>query len=115
MKAGLTGVFAAPGGKLRAWTGIPLGLGVTYAATKMMPSFTAEHPELKDPWLFPIPYRMPALLLGLAMLLDARTRMAGYGVLGTTVAYYFYSAYQNVAERAAWEQSQGMTGFPSRR
>ncbi len=109
MKAGLTGVFAAKGGALRAWTGIPLGLGITYAATKMMPSFTAEHPELASPWLFPIPYRVPALLVGLALLLDGRTRRAGYGVLGTTVVYYVYSAVQNARERAAWEQSQGMT------
>jgi hypothetical protein len=77
------------------WYGVPVGVGVTYAATKIMPRF-----DIKSDWLFPVPYTVPAVALGLLMTRSRRFRRMGYGTLGGALGYYLYAAVWNVGQSA---------------
>ena len=91
-KTMLRGAFR-DGGKWRLWTGIPVGVAVTYAAGKVMPDFAS----IQNQWLYPLPYCVPAAALGALALLSPKTKRAGYGVLGATVAYYAWAVISNLA------------------
>lgn len=83
------------------WAGVPIGVGVTYAATKLMPRF-----NIQSDWLFPVPYTLPALALGLLMLRSRKWRKTGYGTLGGALGYYLYAAVYNVGQT---ETARAMT------
>lgn len=91
MKSRLKGIVSTEG-RLRLWTGLPVGVGVTYAAGKLMPDFSS----ITNDWLYPLPYCAPAATLGLLALMSPKTKRMGYGVLGSTAAYYFYAAISNM-------------------
>ena len=91
MKTKLRGIVSTEG-KLRLWTGIPVGVGVTYAAGKVMPDFA----NITNNWLYPLPYCLPAAALGVLALMSPKTKRAGMGVLGSTAAYYLYAAISNM-------------------
>jgi hypothetical protein len=91
MKAKLRGALVSDG-KFRMWTGIPVGVGVTYAAGKLMPDFAT----ITNNWVYPLPYTAPAAAIGLLALLSPKTKRFGYGVLGSAAAYYLYAAISNM-------------------
>jgi predicted phage tail protein len=91
MKTRLRGALVSDG-KFRMWTGIPVGVAVTYAAGKFMPDFSS----ITNNWLYPLPYAAPAAALGLLALLSPKAKRFGYGVLGSTAAYYLYAAISNM-------------------
>lgn len=91
MKTRLKGAISE-GGKLRLWTGIPVGIGVTYAAGKVMPDFTS----IQSAWVYGLPYCAPAVLLGLAATFSDKYKRAGYGILGSTAAYYLWATISNL-------------------
>lgn len=110
MTTKLKGALKASDGGLRTWTGIPIGVGVTYAATKVMPDFGTQ--QLQNDWLYPLPYCAPAALLGIALLFSKKTQRMGYGVLGGTAGYYLWAAVGNqvqsmITERIAPTQTEG--------
>lgn len=91
MKTKLRGALVSDG-KFRLWTGLTVGVGVTYLAGKVMPNFS----QIENDWLYPLPYCAPAAALGLLALMSPKTKRAGYGVLGSTAAYYLYAAISNM-------------------
>lgn len=91
MKTSLKGIIKS-GNEYRLWTGIPIGLGVTYVAGKVMPDFQ----QIESEWLYPLPYCVPGLLIGTTMALIPKTKNAGFGVLGATVAYWLWAAISNL-------------------
>lgn len=91
MKAKLRGALVSEG-KYRLWTGIPVGLGVTYASGKLMPDFAT----ISNNWLYPVPYCLPAAAIGVLALMSPKTKRMGYGVLGSAAAYYLYAAISNM-------------------
>jgi len=88
MKTHIRGALAT-GGSLRLWTGVPVGLAVSYAAGKLMPDF----PSITNPYLTVAPYYAPATALGVLALLSPKTRRAGYGILGAVAGFYFWSIF----------------------
>lgn len=107
-KTALRGALTADGGKLRAWTGVPVGVGMTYAAGRVMPDFT----QITNDWLYPLPYCAPAALLGVAALLSAKTKRAGYGVLGGTAAYYLWAVISNLTSGTRQMPEATVEGAP---
>jgi len=95
MKTKLRGVIKS-GDSFRLWTGIPVGLGVSYAAGKLMPDFT-----ISNPYLSVVPYYLPAIALGVAALFSPKTKRAGYGILGTTAAFYAWSIWPVISGKSA--------------
>ena len=91
MKTRLKGIVMKDG-KVRLWTGLPLGVAVTYAATKVMPDFAIE-----SNYLYAAPYCAPAAIVGALMLLSPKTRQAGYGTLLGALGYYVYATGYNLA------------------
>jgi hypothetical protein len=105
MKQHLRGALTAEGGKLRAWTGIPVGIGITYAAGKVMPDFSDS---ISSQALYPLPYCAPAILLGVALLFFKKTRNMGYGVLGGTGASYLWAYAGNTMMAKIQELNPGV-------
>jgi hypothetical protein len=97
------------GGHLRAWTGVPVGVAVTYAAGRVMPDFT----QIESAWLYGLPYCAPAALLGVGMLFSPKTKNAGYGVLGGTAAYYLWATISNLTDTGANKMPANVTTDPT--
>ena len=83
-----------------AWSGLPVGVAVTYAATKILPPMR----NVQSDWLYPVPYTLPAVGLGVLMLFTRRFKRAGYGTLAGAAAYYAYAVVANKAQTAEYRR-----------
>jgi hypothetical protein len=101
MKTRLKGVVMKDG-KARLWPGIPLGIGVTYLAGKVMPDFAVE-----NNYLYGLVYSAPAAILGALMLLSPKTRQAGYGTLIGAAGYYVWALGYNEATKGSSTPVEG--------
>lgn len=108
LKSTLKGALTTGEHNLRTWTGIPIGVAVTYAAGKVMPDFA----QIENQWLYPLPYCAPAALIGVAMAASRRARNAGYAVLGATLAYYGWAVISNLTSGQN-KMPEGITTDPN--
>lgn len=100
-------------GKPRLWTGVPVGVGVTWLATKVMPDFA----EIENQYLYPLPYALPGLLVGGLLALSPKYRKLGWGTIIGSAGYYAQALFFNLGavnqakvQQEAFDRQAGLTG-----